>query len=390
MIRPLAAGAALLLLAAVPAAAHPAGAVLPGTSLADSPLVEVQNRGLRPVEIRRLLLDRGYRNLEFLDRSAPYRVEACRDGTLFELRVGAAGRIRDSRDIGQCGRSQRFGEQSRTLNELRRQGYTRIEVVREQRNATVFEACRGFQRQRIVVENDGDIRRATRVGTCLRQDEVIASRPTGGPAVSDRELREALRDRGYTRIEVVERGPNRVIVEACRNIRRFRLAVTADRQADIRRRQRVGWCEPPAASERVVVRRPVIDIDGRGALSPERCQDAFDILLEEGRILFDTGSTEVGRESYPLLRRIARVAGRCPRATVIVGGHTDSVGSAESNQELSEDRALAVVSLLRAEGVPRDSVSGIGYGEDRPVATNRTAAGRAENRRIEFLVEWDE
>jgi len=72
---------------------------------------------------------------------------------------------------------------------------------------------------------------------------------------------------------------------------------------------------------------------------------------------------------------------------VTIGGHTDSVGSDEYNQKLSDRRANAVKQALINEGVDAAKLDAIGYGESQPVATNDTAEGRAKNRRTEFQVQ---
>ena len=69
-----------------------------------------------------------------------------------------------------------------------------------------------------------------------------------------------------------------------------------------------------------------------------------------------------------------------------VAGHTESVGAAESNLELSRRRAEAVVAFLKDAGVDVGRISSVGYGETKPIAPNDTADGRARNRRIEFSV----
>jgi outer membrane protein OmpA-like peptidoglycan-associated protein len=75
-----------------------------------------------------------------------------------------------------------------------------------------------------------------------------------------------------------------------------------------------------------------------------------------------------------------------PTLKLDVEGHTDSVGSDEYNQSLSEKRAEAVRAYLTQQGVPPDSISAAGFGKARPVATNDTAEGRQLNRRVELVV----
>ncbi|HJZ99751.1 MAG TPA: OmpA family protein, partial [Candidatus Solibacter sp.] len=73
-----------------------------------------------------------------------------------------------------------------------------------------------------------------------------------------------------------------------------------------------------------------------------------------------------------------------------VEGHTDSVGSEEYNQKLSEQRAEGVRDYFVAQGLPMDSVSARGFGKTQPVADNNTAAGRQQNRRVELVVSGEE
>jgi OOP family OmpA-OmpF porin len=69
-----------------------------------------------------------------------------------------------------------------------------------------------------------------------------------------------------------------------------------------------------------------------------------------------------------------------------VDGHTDSIGSPTFNRALSERRAAFIVEALVQQGIAADRLIAVGYGETRPVASNRTAEGRARNRRIEWVV----
>jgi outer membrane protein OmpA-like peptidoglycan-associated protein len=72
---------------------------------------------------------------------------------------------------------------------------------------------------------------------------------------------------------------------------------------------------------------------------------------------------------------------------MIVEGHTDSQGSEASNQELSQRRAQSVRDYLVSRGVPNDIISATGVGQHRPVSDNTTATGRANNRRVEIIVQ---
>jgi OmpA-OmpF porin, OOP family len=129
---------------------------------------------------------------------------------------------------------------------------------------------------------------------------------------------------------------------------------------------------------------------GRVALS--RLPDATDTArltkaLNKGVIRFEHKSPVLRTDSQDTLRASAlaiRAAG--PQLRLEVGSHTDSLGTADHNLRLSQQRADAVVAELRALGVPSRVLSARGYGEERPVADNRLEAGRERNRRIEYTV----
>ena len=87
-----------------------------------------------------------------------------------------------------------------------------------------------------------------------------------------------------------------------------------------------------------------------------------------------------------MIAAIADVLRGCPGANFEIGGHTDSQGSAEANQQLSDVRSQAVLAALEAEDLPFVGLSARGFGADDPVADNASESGRAENRRIEFTL----
>ena len=106
-----------------------------------------------------------------------------------------------------------------------------------------------------------------------------------------------------------------------------------------------------------------------------------------GKIRFKTGSAEVDKKSDPLLDQIAAAMKANPQVKKVrVEGHTDDVGGTDLNQRLSEERAASVKSQLESRGIDDDRLDSKGYGESRPNAPNRTAAGRAKNRRVEFII----
>jgi outer membrane protein OmpA-like peptidoglycan-associated protein len=103
-------------------------------------------------------------------------------------------------------------------------------------------------------------------------------------------------------------------------------------------------------------------------------------------ILFDTNSTSVSGASQTDLFTLASSINRYPNTTMNVVGHTDSVGDAAFNLDLSQRRAQAVTSVLINAGVAPQRLRSIGFGEDVAVASNQTAQGRQQNRRVEIII----
>ena len=103
-------------------------------------------------------------------------------------------------------------------------------------------------------------------------------------------------------------------------------------------------------------------------------------------ILFDTNKATFKKESIDILKSMTAIFKDYPEADFVIAGHTDSVGSDKSNQLLSERRAAAVRDYLIANGINADRLKTVGYGESKPVDTNKTPAGRQNNRRTEVTL----
>lgn len=115
-----------------------------------------------------------------------------------------------------------------------------------------------------------------------------------------------------------------------------------------------------------------------------RCNQEFSDALAESAIQFKTGSTSISTESRSFLNRLAELAQGCPVA-LRIEGHTDSVGSEAANMTLSRERAEAVLVALVQSGADGDRLIARGIGPLQPIASNDTAEGRAQNRRIEIM-----
>ena len=147
---------------------------------------------------------------------------------------------------------------------------------------------------------------------------------------------------------------------------------------------------------------PWPDKDGDGVLDKDdECPDVAGTVANKGcpevteevqkqlndyarTILFDTGKSSIKAESTSVMVDIIQILNEYPNAKFTVEGHTDSVGGAKTNQALSESRALSVKEFLVDKGIGEFRLSAVGFGEDKPIATNNTRAGRAQNRRVEI------
>jgi outer membrane protein OmpA-like peptidoglycan-associated protein len=109
------------------------------------------------------------------------------------------------------------------------------------------------------------------------------------------------------------------------------------------------------------------------------------MVLTLGDVLFDTGKSTLKPGAFTTIGRLADVLKEDSNRKVVIEGHTDSVGTDEFNQQLSEARANAVRTALVERGVSDSQITAVGKGESFPVATNDNAAGRQQNRRVELV-----
>jgi outer membrane protein OmpA-like peptidoglycan-associated protein len=119
----------------------------------------------------------------------------------------------------------------------------------------------------------------------------------------------------------------------------------------------------------------------------EEAQEELDEALELENITFETGSAQITAQGQVILDQVAEVLTTFVQIEVEIQGHTDSQGSAAGNLDLSQRRADAVLAYLVDKGIAADRMTAVGYGEDVPIADNGTAEGRAQNRRIGFIVQ---
>jgi outer membrane protein OmpA-like peptidoglycan-associated protein len=110
------------------------------------------------------------------------------------------------------------------------------------------------------------------------------------------------------------------------------------------------------------------------------------VITLSGSVLFASNKDALLPAAQERLGQVADALKTQDDHKIVVEGHTDSQGSAPSNQGLSERRAQSVVSFLVSRGVPADQIRAEGLGQTRPVADNTTTDGRANNRRVEIIV----
>ncbi len=126
-------------------------------------------------------------------------------------------------------------------------------------------------------------------------------------------------------------------------------------------------------------------------LSGPECSRQINAVLTEHQIVFAPSSTTIEPSSQGVLDAIAEILRDCPDAKFEIEGHTDSQGSEGTNKRLSQTRAEAVVAALLGRRVLVSGITAKGYGEEKPIADNKTEEGRAKNRRISFtLLETEE
>jgi len=138
---------------------------------------------------------------------------------------------------------------------------------------------------------------------------------------------------------------------------------------------------------------PVDKCPDQPANTPDGCPKKYKLVVVtknkielKQTVYFAYNKTRIKPVSYPLLNEVAQALEDNPTIKVRIEGHTDSRGSDKYNLKLSDGRASSVRTYLIRKGVAEDRMVSKGYGETKPIADNRTKAGRAQNRRVEFVI----
>ena len=215
---------------------------------------------------------------------------------------------------------------------------------------------------------------------CVRHDfesRIIETRYTGGKDPMTGKVSRIVPD-GHIRISVLGGTPpylvdwnNRMTGTSLKNLPAGKYSYIARDANNCLASDSVAFTEP------VIVRDEFLeglkDIDEGSA-----------VVLQN--IFFEFDKTDLLPASYPELDKVARFITEENIQLIEISGHTDSEGTDVYNQKLSEGRAASVVSYLASKGVPPERMQAVGYGESRPVDTNQTDSGKAQNRRVEFTL----
>ena len=137
-----------------------------------------------------------------------------------------------------------------------------------------------------------------------------------------------------------------------------------------------------------VIYDPGLSFRGSG-MNPRRCISLAKDIMVTHRISFEPNSARLTADSLPAIGQLATVLRECTDAPLEISGHTDNQGSERMNMNLSRRRAIAVLNALTNEDLLLNNYTVTGYGESQPIADNSTAAGREQNRRIEFRLRDD-
>jgi OOP family OmpA-OmpF porin len=126
---------------------------------------------------------------------------------------------------------------------------------------------------------------------------------------------------------------------------------------------------------------------------PDGCPKKYNLVVVtetkielKQTVYFDTNKATIKPMSFALLNDVAQAMQDNPKIKVEIQGHTDSQGDDKFNLKLSQRRAESVRTYLIKKGVSSDRMTSKGYGENVPIADNRTSDGRAQNRRVEFVI----
>jgi outer membrane protein OmpA-like peptidoglycan-associated protein len=277
----------------------------------------------------------------------------------------AAQTAEDARLIALQRQEEEFQAQERARAAQReREALDRAQAERDRAQA---------ERERTLAERE----RAQAEEAKRRQAELDAQAATAARAAAERERLEIERARQAALKAQTEAEQARAAADAAKQ------AADSEAQQARAQAQQAQAAAAQAEQEKIALRERL-----REQLNVvlETRETARGLIVNVSDVLFDTASATLKPGARERLARVAGILASHPDLKIEVEGHTDSVGSDDYNQRLSERRAESVRSYLVQQKIPPTVLDAEGFGESRPVATNATTAGRQQNRRVELVV----
>lgn len=166
------------------------------------------------------------------------------------------------------------------------------------------------------------------------------------------------------------------------------VADKSDKCPDVKGPKENGGCPWPDTDGDGVLDKDDRCIDVKGTVANNGCPEISEEQVNKlnayaKTILFNSGKSTFQQQTYPVLQSIAAILKEYPSSNFSIEGHTDSDGKDAANQKLSEDRAAAVKNYLIENGIAASRLTSAGFGETKPIDSNKTKAGKANNRRVE-------
>ncbi len=231
----------------------------------------------------------------------------------------------------------------------------------------------------------------------LSQERLVQERLIQERLIQERLVQERLAEaerQARARLEAEQRAQQRAAAEAAARLQAEIRAAEAQREAEARARadaeaaEARRAAEAKASADAAAAQSATAQIAvARTQASIRQCQDTIRAVVSTGTIRFKRAISIIEEAANATLDRVAQALIQCSAARVRIEGHTSTDGGTERNQRLSEARAEAVAEYLARGGVDPRRMTWAGYGETRPIAPNRSEAGRARNRRIDFVLE---
>jgi outer membrane protein OmpA-like peptidoglycan-associated protein len=342
-----------------------------------------------------------------LDRKVPLELYEARNAVYFARVAGAdeysvetydkaRGLLAKAEEIHEKGGSRR--STIGTAREAAQAAEDARLIALQRREAEVVARERRLTLEREAAARDGEAAALRRV----EQQEQERARAENERRRTEQQLREAelasresadrsARERAALESERAESERRRAEAEAARveaerarsEIETAMQKLSAERAEAEARAQAAAQSAEQAERERAALREKLQE---QLNIILETRESARGLIVNMSDVLFDTASATLKPGAREKLARVAGVLLAYPGLEIEVEGHTDSVGSDEYNVGLSERRAASVRSYLVSQGIPRETIEAMGFGESRPVVSNSTAAGRQQNRRVELVI----